>query len=58
MKIFSDKALIKEDVIIDEEGNKFICMEAGRIRYCTLFDTQNKNAPKNSNNPLIEKRKV
>lgn len=58
MKIFSDKTLIKEDVIIDDEGNKFICMEVGRIRYCTLFDTQNKNSPKNSNNALVENRKI
>ena len=42
LKVFSKKSSIKEDFVEDDEGNKFLCMEAGSVRHCTMI-TENDN---------------
>lgn len=39
IRVFSKDSSIKEDVLIDEEGNSFICMEVGTMRYCTTLNS-------------------
>jgi hypothetical protein len=48
LKIFSKKSSIKEDFVEDDEGNKFLCMEAGSVRHCTMItENDNKKTPRN-----------
>ena len=40
IKIFAEGSSIKENLIIDEGGNQFLCLETGKMKYCTLISTQ------------------
>lgn len=38
IRVFSKSSSIKEDVLVDEDGKQFICMEVGKMKYCTTLD--------------------
>ncbi|MCH9753706.1 MAG: hypothetical protein K0T99_02255 [Alphaproteobacteria bacterium] len=49
IRVFSEKSSIKEDVIVDEEGKHFICMEVGKMKYCTTLDKPDVSKSSKSN---------
>lgn len=43
---FTNTSFIKENLIVDKEGNRFLCVETGSIKCCTFIDKRKSNDAK------------